>query len=221
MVPLPQCSTYSGAIWPRGSRLWLSTTDMATTLVAMPMREVLRCDNCSLVQFRTSNSMCRRCHKALDPEEPIRGTVVVSTPVSAPANEDPGMRVAKVVKEIRRARHLSQRQLASRMQVPRTYISKIENGKAMPTLTSLERLAEALEVDLCHLVRDERSQREEEISTILSDSFLAEIVACLPQLEPLHRSMLLNHVRDLARDQAKAQARESARLQSSARRQTA
>ena len=187
----------------------------------MPMREVLRCDNCSLVQFRTSNSMCRRCHKALDPEEPIRGSVFVSAPASAPANQDPGMRVAKVVKEIRRARHLSQRQLASRMQVPRTYISKIENGKAMPTLTSLERLAEALEVDLCHLVRDERSQREEEMSTILSDPFLAEIVACLPQLEPLHRSMLLNHVRDLARDQAKVQARESARLQSSARRQTA
>lgn len=187
----------------------------------MPMREVLRCDYCSLVQFRTSNSMCRRCHKALDPEEQIRGTVLLSTVTSAPANEDPAMRVAKVVKEIRKARHLSQRQLASRMQVPRTYISKIENGKAMPTLTSLERLAEALEVDLCHLVRDGRSQREEEITAILSDSFLAEIATCLPQLEPLHRSMLLNHVRDLARDQAKAQAREAARLQSSARRQTA
>jgi transcriptional regulator with XRE-family HTH domain len=34
------------------------------------------------------------------------------------------------------------------MQVPRTYISKIENGKAIPTLGSLERLAEALEVDM-------------------------------------------------------------------------
>ncbi len=194
---------------------------MATTLVAMPMREVLRCEYCSLVQFRTSNSMCRRCHKALDPEEPIHGAVVLSATSVVSSSDDPSMRVAKIVKDVRKSRHLSQRQLASRMQVPRTYISKIENGKAMPTLASLERLAEALEVNVCHLVRDGRSQREDETNAILSDPFLAEIAASLPQLEPLHRSMLLNHVRDLAREQVKMQARESARLLSSARRQTA
>ena len=63
------------------------------------------------------------------------------------------------------------------MQVPRTYISKIENGKAIPTLGSLERLAEALEVDMCQLVRDSRSRREEEIAAIFADPFLAEIAA--------------------------------------------
>jgi len=36
--------------------------------------------------------------------------------------------------------------LAARMSVPRTYVSKIENEKATPTLSSLERLARALEV---------------------------------------------------------------------------
>ena len=61
------------------------------------------------------------------------------------------------------------------MQVPRTYISKIENGKAIPTLGSLERLAGALEVDICQLVRDARSRREEEVAAILADPFLAEI----------------------------------------------
>ena len=70
------------------------------------------------------------------------------------------MRVATQVRELRRARHLSQRQLAGRMQVPRTYISKIENGKAIPTLGSLERLANALEVGMSQLVRDARSLRE-------------------------------------------------------------
>ena len=79
------------------------------------------------------------------------------------------------MREIRRARHLSQRQLAGRMQVPRTYISKIENGKAIPTLGSLERLANALEVEMSQLVRDARSRREEEVAAILADPFLAEI----------------------------------------------
>ena len=101
------------------------------------------------------------------------------------------MQVAAQVREIRRARHLSQRQLAGRMQVPRTYISKIENGKAIPTLGSLERLANALEVDMCQLVRDSRSRRDEEVAAILADPFLAEIAALLPHLDSLHRTLLL------------------------------
>jgi len=50
----------------------------------------------------------------------------------AEPSSEAGLKVAGQVKDIRRARHLSQRQLAGRMQVPRTYISKIENGKAIP-----------------------------------------------------------------------------------------
>ena len=105
------------------------------------------------------------------------------------------------MRDIRKARHLSQRQLANRMEVPRTYISKIENGKAIPTLGSLERLAEALEVDLCQLVRDSRSRRDEEVSAILADPFLAEIAALLPRLDSLQRTLFYGAVRDKAAGQ--------------------
>jgi transcriptional regulator with XRE-family HTH domain len=108
------------------------------------------------------------------------------------------LQVAGQVREIRKARHLSQRQLAGRMMVPRTYISKIENGKAIPTLGSLERLANALEVDVCQLVRDSRSRRDEEVASILADSFLAEVATLLPQLEQLQRTLFLSAVRDAA-----------------------
>jgi transcriptional regulator with XRE-family HTH domain len=171
--------------------------------VSMPAREVLRCEHCTLVQFRTVNSMCRRCHKPLDLEEapiPVEITVVSE---SQPSSLDAGLRVAAQVKDIRKARHLSQRQLAGRMQVPRTYISKIENGKAIPTLGSLERLASALEVDICQLVRDGHSQREEEVAEIFADPFLAELAQYLPKLEALQRSLLLNHARDRARESAR------------------
>jgi transcriptional regulator with XRE-family HTH domain len=109
-----------------------------------------------------------------------------------------GLKVAGQVKEIRRARHLSQRQVAGRMQVPRTYISKIENGKAIPTLSSLERLAAALGVDMRQLVGDARSHRDEEVASILADPLLAEIAASLPRLALLHRSLLLGAVLDMA-----------------------
>ncbi len=173
---------------------------MATTLVSVDSREVVRCEQCALVQFRTSNSLCRRCHKPLDIEEvPVLGPVPV--PDRQPTNTEAGLQVANQVREIRRARHLSQRQLAGRMQVPRTYISKIENGKAIPTLGSLERLANALEVDVCQLVRDTRSRREEEVTSILTDPFLAEIASLLPRLDSLHRTLFLGALRDKATGQ--------------------
>ena len=87
------------------------------------------------------------------------------------------------------------------MQVPRTYISKIENGKAIPTLGSLERLAEALEVDVCQLVRDARSRRDEEVATILADPFLAEVATLLPRLDSLHRTLFYGALRDRASGQ--------------------
>jgi transcriptional regulator with XRE-family HTH domain len=84
------------------------------------------------------------------------------------------------------------------MQVPRTYISKIENGKAIPTLSSLERLAAALGVDVRQLIGDARSRRDEEVASILADPLLAEIAAALPRLGSLHRSLLLGAVLDMA-----------------------
>jgi transcriptional regulator with XRE-family HTH domain len=173
---------------------------MATTLVSVETREVVRCDFCSLVQYRTINSLCRKCRRPLDIEEPVvqLPQLVASSPIAPPASAEAGLQVAGQVREIRKARHLSQRQLAGRMQVPRTYISKIENGKAIPTLGSLERLAAALQVDVCQLVRDSRSRRDDEINAVLADPFVAEIAALLPRLDSLHRTLFYGAVRDAA-----------------------
>ena len=171
---------------------------MATTLVSVETREVVRCEHCRLMQYRTANSLCRRCHRPLDIEEAVHLAPQLVASATTPSSAEAGLQVAGQVREIRRARHLSQRQLAARMQVPRTYISKIENGKAIPTLGSLERLANALEVDMSQLVRDTRSCREEEVAAILADPFLGEIAALLPHLEPLQRTLFYGAVRDAA-----------------------
>ena len=171
---------------------------MGTSLISVESREVVRCECCRLMQYRTNNSLCRRCHKPLDIEEPAQLMPQLVTGLPGTDSPDVDLQVAAQVREIRRARHLSQRQLAARMQVPRTYISKIENGKAIPTLGSLERLAAALGVGVCHLVRDARSRREEEVAAILADPFLAEIAALLPRLDSLHRTLVYGQVRDIA-----------------------
>jgi transcriptional regulator with XRE-family HTH domain len=159
----------------RGKPALASVQHMATTLASVEAREVLRCGHCQLVQFRTINALCRRCHKSLEMEEPEPVMPAATSATREPEAEEGGLQVARAVRDARRGRNLSQRQLAGRMQVPRTYISKIENGKAMPTLSSLERLATALEVDMCNLLHDARNRQHDESLSILDDPFLSEI----------------------------------------------
>ena len=163
---------------------------------SVEQREVLRCDHCSLVQFRTTNALCRRCHKCLEVEEPEPAPAPLALVPSQEAQD--GLQVASAVRDLRHVRNLSQRQLATCMGVPRTYISKIENGKAMPTLGSLDRLARALRVDIAALLRDAKTRHSDEAAVLTADPFLAEIAAYLSQLDSLQRSIFLNHVRELA-----------------------
>ena len=166
-------------------------------MAPVEQREVLRCDHCSLVQFRTANSLCRRCHQSLEVEipEPAPAPLAVVPPTTTSSD---GLQVANAVRDLRHVRNLSQRQLAARMNVPRTYISKIENGKAMPTLSSLDRLARALQVDISTLLRDANTRRHDETAVLMADPFLAEIAMYTSQLDELQRSIFLNHVRELA-----------------------
>jgi transcriptional regulator with XRE-family HTH domain len=168
---------------------------MATMMPSVEQREVLRCDHCSLVQFRTASALCRRCHKCLEVEEPEPVAALALVPQQ---ESQEGLQVATAVRDLRHVRNLSQRQLAMRMGVPRTYISKIENGKAMPTLSSLDRLAKALRVDIAALLRDAKTRHSDEAAVLTADPFLAEIAAYLSQLDSLQRSIFLNHVRELA-----------------------
>ena len=174
---------------------------MATTLATVEAREVLRCEHCSLVQFRTMDSHCRRCRKPLEQEEPepqLLELALAPLPHHAHAPAPPSIDVARAVRDLRHERGLSQRELALRMEVPRTYISKIENGKAMPTLSSLERLARALEANICDLLHDARSRRQDAVASTLSDPFLAELLPFVGRMNAYQRSVFLNHVRDMA-----------------------
>jgi transcriptional regulator with XRE-family HTH domain len=164
---------------------------------------VLRCPSCQLVQYRTVNSHCRRCRADLDLPLVVAPPAAAEPPRdSAPmrvgrleASEDEGIEtaeasgtlvpdVAGAIRRWRTNRGLSQRQLAERMHVPRTYVSKIENDKATPTLASLERMATAMETSVAALLDARQGE-------LLQDAFVQALVPFLGRLGPRHRDQLL------------------------------
>ena len=61
------------------------------------------------------------------------------------------LRFGQRLRELRQIRGLSQEELAFRARLHRTYVSSAERGKRNVALVNLEKLAEALDVDICEL----------------------------------------------------------------------
>ncbi len=119
-------------------------------------------------------------------------------PSIAAANVSQGhLGLATTIKNFRLGIGLSQRQLAARMGVPRTYVSKIENKKATPTLSSLERLARALEVTLPQLLTGSEIKVTEGLRALVEDDFVAEILPFVSQLTPSQMSSITAQVREM------------------------
>src|SRR6476646_9614566 len=65
--------------------------------------------------------------------------------------------VANAIKEQRNALGISQEELAARAGLHRTYVSEVERGERNPSITSIEKLAQALEISITSLLAPSRS----------------------------------------------------------------
>jgi transcriptional regulator with XRE-family HTH domain len=180
----------------------ISFADSKPACVEHERREVLACCHCRLVQFRPRTSLCRRCHKPLDGEVGNRTEIDAADVRLEPATmgvSDTVKHLGSRVREVRKDRSLTQRALACRMNVPRTYISKVEMGRVVPSLSTLWRIATGLEVSVSHLLCDESERRrDDEIARILADPLLAEIVQVVNKLNAVDRALILRAVQDAA-----------------------
>ncbi|HZC23663.1 MAG TPA: helix-turn-helix transcriptional regulator [Candidatus Binatia bacterium] len=179
------------------------TVESAPTLLSTDLREVLACPHCRLVQYRTRNSHCRRCHKSFDATEEECSNFEETGASETPVPPDPFEAVhglGKKIRSLRKGLGLTQSVFAQRMGLPRTYASKVESGHTTPNLDTLQRIAAALEVEIRDLLCDARSRREEDIEAIFADELAREIAGYLPQLNSLSRALILRAVRDAATD---------------------
>lgn len=65
-------------------------------------------------------------------------------------NEKIGLRI----KELRNSLGLSQEKLALKAEIDRTYLAGVEQGKRNPSIKSLEKIIEALEVNFSEFFKD-------------------------------------------------------------------
>lgn len=167
-------------------------------------REVVRCNHCRLVQFKHENEICVKCKKSYAPaSEPVQAEQVGNVDLTSSSGESSAAqsafpRLPQVFRQFRNDLGLSQRDLSRRMGCQRTYVSKIENGKCVPTLDQLGRIATALNVSVADIVHGTHQTER--------DPFMLEIIECLPRLNQRNREYLVNAVRQLATTERSATA---------------
>lgn len=67
------------------------------------------------------------------------------------------MNIAEQIRNIRKAKNLSQQEVAEKIGIDRAQYSRVETGKSEPTITSLEKIAKALEVDIIDFFKNANS----------------------------------------------------------------
>ena len=160
----------------------------------LDLREVVRCPACQLTQFKTQTGDCRRCTKPLQLAEVVEQLAPLPDLPAIAESGDVLSRLPGRIRDLRIGRGYSQRELAERMNVPRTYISKLENGKGQPTLSSLDRLGKALRVPLAAFVEE----GDAVTAALRTDPFLAELAPLLAQVTEIEMRWILDAARQAA-----------------------
>ncbi len=148
-------------------------------------REVIRCKTCGLVQYRTRTGNCRRCVRALPqrleflipPPEVAEETGAEATQEKF-ANRETVENIGQRIRQLRESRSMTQSQLQSRSKVSRSYLSRIESGQMTPSLGTLEKISEALNVGLNRFFIPESDGE-----ALLEDPFIQGLRPFLRQLD--------------------------------------
>jgi transcriptional regulator with XRE-family HTH domain len=161
------------------------------------LREEIRCGKCLLNQFMTAGRHCRKCKAPLDPLAPE--PIMMASTKPSPLVDTVQLLISRRVRELRKLRHISQLKLSEIMNCRRTYICKVECGRALPKLTQIKRLAAAFNITPYEFLLTPEEVRRQ---NLLADPFLAELAEDLPQLSKEQRTQVLNFAGLLERQNA-------------------
>jgi len=97
------------------------------------------------------------------------------------------MDISSRIKQIRTSKKLSQKELALSIGIDQGQYSRMENGKTEPTLSSLEKIAEALKIKVSEFFSE-----EEPIDVNSYDQSIVERLRLLDQLDEQEKASIYN-----------------------------
>jgi DNA-binding XRE family transcriptional regulator len=122
------------------------------------LHDFVVCPVCQLSQFERGNATCVRCHHSLGISfiEIFPANFKASLYCDRPIDMQKG--VGRVIRRLRLRRGITQEALGSLTGIHRTYLSRAERGRVVPSVIALMQIASALGVDKISLrVRSSRS----------------------------------------------------------------
>jgi transcriptional regulator with XRE-family HTH domain len=118
------------------------------------------------------------------------------------------MVIGNRLKELRESKELSQGDIEKRTGLLRCYISRVENGHTVPAVSTLEKMARALEVPMYRLFHDgEAPASLRKLKPPKDDEFgstggeaVSKLCRLLAKMEPGDQNLLLHMAQKVARD---------------------
>lgn len=118
--------------------------------------------------------------------------------------EKPKVNIGDVIRSYRTQRGLSQGDIERRTGLLRCYLSRVENGHTVPSLETLAKIAEAMEIGLADFFPTAETPRDRETQRMLGDlsdeeiRFLAEIKRYSSGLTDGDKKLVLGMIRKMA-----------------------
>ncbi|MCX5795899.1 MAG: helix-turn-helix transcriptional regulator [Elusimicrobia bacterium] len=98
------------------------------------------------------------------------------------------------IQEERKARHFTQQELAEAAAMDTGHLSRIEHGKAIPSISVVKRLADVLGVPIARLFSDIPPHKSPD------DGWAGKLGAMVKEMPPKRRDQVLRVLKALAKD---------------------
>src|SRR5437764_8032655 len=124
--------------------------------------------------------------------------------VAAMPKEKPRVNIGEVIKTYRSQRGLSQGDIERRTGLLRCYLSRVENGHTVPSLETLAKIAEAMDISLADFFPGTETPRDKETQKMLGElsqdeiRFLVEIKRYSSTLSDGDKRLVLAMIRKMA-----------------------
>jgi transcriptional regulator with XRE-family HTH domain len=118
--------------------------------------------------------------------------------------EKPKVNIGEVIRSYRGERGLSQGDIERRTGLLRCYLSRVENGHTVPSLETLAKIAEAMEISLADFFPGTDTQQDRETRKMLGElseeeiRFLADIKKYSTSLTEEDKKLVLAMIRKMA-----------------------